>query len=213
MKLASAPALSIACALGLAVTACNRSEPPAAPAPAPATPAAAPVAPPPPVPVAPAPAPVATPPPAPPAAAAPAAPAPATAAVDMSDPSSGALTTKAWQAYEAKNYDAVLAYTNKVIELYNKQAIDMQAANLASPPPNSEVEKVHALWALNDVGTCYFIKGNTLEAMGKKPEAVEAYKFLAEKLPGARCWDTKGWFWSPADAAREKLQKLEFDSM
>jgi tetratricopeptide (TPR) repeat protein len=130
--------------------------------------------------------------------------------VDLSDPSSAALTTKAWQASESMNGDLAIAYANKVIELYGEQAAQMQAATTTKP---TEQEKIFELWALNDVGTSYFIKATVLEKQGKNKEAVEAYKVVAEKLPMAQCWDVKGWFWSPADAAREKLQKLEFDSM
>jgi hypothetical protein len=87
----------------------------------------------------------------------------------------------------------------------------MQAA-LTEPPPTTEKEKVFANWALNDVGTCYFILGSALEKSGDKKGAAEAYKYLTEKLPFAECWDTKGWFWKPADAAKGKLKALEFDA-
>ena len=139
-------------------------------------------------------------------------PTPAAPAVDldMSDPSSSALLTKAWQNAEAGNPDAAIAYTNKVIEIYNAQALEQQAATTTKP---TEKEAIFALWALNDVATAYFIKGQILEKQGKKNEAVEAFKFVSEKLPMAQCLDPEGWFWSPADAATARLQKLEVDAM
>ncbi|MBE7159385.1 MAG: beta-glucanase precursor, partial [Rhodospirillales bacterium] len=70
-----------------------------------------------------------------------------------------------------------------------------------------------AQWALNDVGTCYFIKGQALESQGKKKDAVAAFKYLSDNLAFAQCWDPKGWFWKPADAARDKTKKLEFDAL
>ena len=130
--------------------------------------------------------------------------------LDFGDFSSSAITGKAWKASEAKNFDEVLGYTGKCIEMFKAQAIEQQKA-LTTPP--TEKEKVFAQWALNDVGTCYFLQGKALEEQGKKKEGVEAYKFLATNLPFAQCWDVKGWFWKPADAAKERIKALEFDTL
>lgn len=132
------------------------------------------------------------------------------AETDFGDSSSETLTTKAWKAYEVKDYNTALIYADKCIELYGDKAAEMQQALTA---PLTEKEQIFSQWALNDVGTCYLIKGQSLEALGKKPEAILAYKGVAEKLPFAQCWDPQGWFWKPADAAREKLKKLEFDAL
>lgn len=129
---------------------------------------------------------------------------------DFGDSSSQTLTTKAWQAYDAKDYAQAMVFADKCIELYGAQAQEMQKALTA---PLTEKEQIFAQWALNDVGTCYLIKGQSLEALGRKPEAITAYKSVAEQLPFAQCWDPQGWFWKPADAAREKLKKLEFDAL
>jgi hypothetical protein len=152
---------------------------------------------------------------APAAPATPAAPAPAAPAepkYDFGDQTSSVLTTKAWKAYESKDLAAVKAYTGRCLELYEATAISQQGA-LKEPVPTSNVEAVHANWALNDVGTCYFILGQALEKDGKAEEAIKAYKTLAEKLAFAQCWDTKGWFWSPASAAKGRIKALEFDAM
>jgi len=120
------------------------------------------------------------------------------------------MTTKAWQAFTAKNYDEAIAAADKVIATFGDAALKIQAATTTAPTTN---EAKFALGPLNDVGTSYYIKGMALEATGKKPEAVAAYKMVVEKMPMALCYDPKGWFWSPATGAREKLEKLEFDSM
>jgi hypothetical protein len=139
----------------------------------------------------------------------PATPAPAAApALDFGDYSSSAITTKAWQALDAKNYPAVKGYTDKCIETFKAQAMTMQASLKEAAPK----EKANEYWALNDVGTCYFIQGKALDDQGDKKGAIAAYKFLADNLSFAQCWDTHGWFWKPADAARKRLAELQFDA-
>ncbi len=147
---------------------------------------------------------------------APAAKAPATApaaapdapALDFGDSSSSVITTKAWQALNAKDYASAIGYTKKCIELYKTQALAMQAT-LKEPAPK---ETASSLWALNDVGTCYFIQGKALDDQGDKKGAIEAYKFLVDNLSFCQCWDPQGWFWPPAEGARKRLAELQFDS-
>lgn len=130
---------------------------------------------------------------------------------DFGDQTSTVLTTKAWKASESNDLAAVKAYTGRCIELYQSAALTQQGA-LTAPPPTSDPAVVHANWALNDVGTCYFILGQALEKANQAADAIKAYKTVAEKLAYAKCWDTKGWFWSPADAARGRIKALEFDA-
>jgi len=137
-------------------------------------------------------------------------PASPSAALDFGDFSSSAITTKAWQALEAKNYDQVAGYANKCIDMFKTQAVAQQKALTA---PLTDKDQIFAQWALNDVGTCYFLLGKADEEQGKPKDAVTAYKFLADNLAFAQCWDTKGWFWKPADAAKERIKALEFDSL
>lgn len=131
--------------------------------------------------------------------------------IDFGDHVSSTLTSKAWTAQGAKDVAAVKAYVNKCKELYQAEALKQQAS-LTEAVPTSDKDKVFAQWALNDVGTCYFILGQALEQAGDTKGALEAYKFLVEKLPFAQCWDTKGWFWKPAEAARTRIKALAFDS-
>lgn len=130
---------------------------------------------------------------------------------DFGNYNSGTLVNKSWAANAAKNTEEVKTYVGMLRKLYEPEALKQQAS-LSAPVPAEEKDKVMALWALNDVGTGLFILGQALERSGDKTGALEAYKFLAEKLPYARCWDSKGWFWSPADAARGRVKVLEFDA-
>jgi tetratricopeptide (TPR) repeat protein len=125
---------------------------------------------------------------------------------DFGDHSSATLTSKAWAASGQKNHDHAITYAEKCREMYMEQALQQQGG-LQAPAPK---ETAHDYWALNDVGTCLFILGQTYEAMGKNDKALGAYQTLVEKLPFSQCWDPKGWFWKPADAAKQKLVALKF---
>ncbi|NNF17458.1 MAG: beta-glucanase precursor [Gammaproteobacteria bacterium] len=131
----------------------------------------------------------------------------APAVLDYGDHTSQTLTTNAWKALIAGNYEHAIKYTEKCAELYEDRARAMQASLKAK----AHIDKVHDYWALNDVGTSYFIKGEALTKLGKKNEAVAAYKVVRDELFYAQAWDPKGWFWSPADAAYPKINALSGD--
>jgi hypothetical protein len=128
---------------------------------------------------------------------------------DFGDFKSSTLTEKAWGAFGKKDYAAAKAYAGKCREMYQEEALKQQGTLEAVAPK----EKAFDYWALNDVGTCTLILGNSLEALGDKAAALEAFKFLSEKLTFAQCWDPKGWFWQPAAAAKQRVAALEFESM
>jgi len=130
-----------------------------------------------------------------------------TLAQDFGDHSSATLTTKAWESLAAGDGDLVAAYVGKCRELYEAEAKKQQAGLTEFAP----AEKAHDFWALNDVGTCTFIEGQSLEKQGKKKEAIAAYRRLADDFKFCQCWDTKGWFWKPAEAAAGRIKELEFD--
>jgi len=126
---------------------------------------------------------------------------------DFGDYRSETLTTKAWEAFNKNDLDAVLVYTNKCIDLYSEKAKEMQAS-LKEYPWKTQ-EEVFSYWALNDVGTCLFIQGEALHKAGNIVEAKRAFDRLIAEFSFTQCWDPKGWFWKPVDAAREKLAEIE----
>ena len=140
---------------------------------------------------------------------APPSPSPAPA-LDFGNCSSEILTSKAWKASDAGDLASAAGYADKCIEMFGGKAVEQQKALSA---PLTVKEEIFAQWALNDVGTCYFIRGQILEKQGKSKEAAAAYKFLVENLPFAQTWDPKGWFWKPADAAAGRVKALEFDAL
>lgn len=130
-------------------------------------------------------------------------------AQDFGDFSSATLTGKAWEAYGAGKLAEALVYTAKCKEMYKAEALKQQASLETFPMG----ESTHQYWALNDVGTCLFIEGQILEKQGKKQEALALYAELVKELGFSQCWDTKGWFWKPAEAASGRIKLLEFDRM
>ena len=127
--------------------------------------------------------------------------------IDFGDYTSQTLATKAWKALGDQDLEAVLAYTNKCLELYQVKAQEMQKS-LTEYPWESK-EKIFSYWALNDVGTCLFIKGEAFRNAGNMDEAKKAYKNLVDSYSYSQCWDPKGWFWKPSEAAQQKLDELK----
>lgn len=128
-------------------------------------------------------------------------------APDFSDVSSTALVQKAWEALHAKDVDTAEAYVKKILELYQKEARDMQASLVGYAWESRE--KVFSYWALNDVGTALYVLGKAYEDAGKMNKAQKAYRKLIKEFKYAQCWDPGGWFWKPAEEAQDRLEKLE----
>ena len=126
------------------------------------------------------------------------------------------LTTAAWDALNARDLTAAIVLAESCITEFRPAADAEQASLTASNaplPPTGEVpadvrQRILARGLLNDVATCFYIKARSAEGLGRRADAREAYQ-LALRYPHARCWDPKGFFWSPADAARGRLAELE----
>jgi hypothetical protein len=120
------------------------------------------------------------------------------------------LTNAAWTALGNKDYQRAVDLTRQCISLFENQAIQQQQA-LSAAPPNGVVseadkQRIFANWALNDLGTSYWIMGQALEHLDLNA-AKEAYRGTL-RFPYARTWDPKGWFWSPAEAAAKRLTEI-----
>lgn len=125
--------------------------------------------------------------------------------LDYGDHKSVTLQVKAWDALGEGKYEDAVKYTEKCAELYEERAREMQASLQAKPPSDD----VHDYWALNDVGTCYFIRGEALTKLREYEQALAAYRVVTDELYYSQAWDPKGWFWSPSDAAYPKIAALE----
>ncbi len=127
--------------------------------------------------------------------------------LEFGDYSSSYITSQAWRALRDGDIEAVLAYTQKVFDLYSDKADEMQES-LTEYPWESK-DKIFSYWALNDVGTCYYIRAEALRKDGKIKEAKKAYQKLIDDYFYAQCWDPQGWFWKPSEAAQEALDDLD----
>ncbi len=79
--------------------------------------------------------------------------------LDFGDYLSATLMVKGWEALGEGKYEDAVKLTEKCVELYEEKTHKMQAS--LSEKPSAEV--VNEYWAHNDVGTCYFIMGETLD--------------------------------------------------
>lgn len=124
--------------------------------------------------------------------------------IDFGDYKSSTLTAKGWDALKQGRALAAEAYADKCVELYADEARKMQASLRGFPSAGLEWD----YWALNDVGTCLFIKGQALAKQGKDAAAEKAFQDILGSFSYAQCWDPAGeWFWKVADAARKLLYK------
>lgn len=126
--------------------------------------------------------------------------------LDFEDYKSVTLVVKAWEALEEGDLEKVLAYTNKCINLYSGEALKMQGSLEDYPKESSE--QIFAYWALNDVATAYHIQGEAYRKAGRVEEARRAYQTVVDKFSFGQCWDPRGWFWKPAEAAYNRLNSL-----
>lgn len=127
--------------------------------------------------------------------------------IDFGDYTSSYMTTQAWKSLKDDDLESVLIYTDKVIELYGDKAVEMQ--NSLTEYAWESKDKIFSYWALNDVGTSLFIRGEAYKKAGDTEKAREAFKKLVDDFYYAQCWDPNGWFWKPAEAAQQALEELE----
>ncbi len=136
--------------------------------------------------------------------------APDGAIVDYGDSTSQTLVGKAQSALGGGQPDVAVLYADRCIELYGAEALKQQQALTAEP---KEKDAVFKNWALNDVGYCHLIKGQALEKLGRRDDAIKTYLVLTQKLNYAKIWDPQGWFWPPAAVAQERVKTLEFSTL
>jgi hypothetical protein len=131
-------------------------------------------------------------------------------------PKNVVLTTAAWNAFNAKDSSQAIARTQECIDEFrvsaDQEQAELEKQKLPLPPKGkvTEAEKqaIFARGLLNDVATCYFIKGRSAEYLGRIDLAREAYG-QATRYTYARTWDPAGFFWSPAEGAGDGLARLK----
>jgi hypothetical protein len=173
------------------------------------------------------------------------------------------FTTKAWkefkegedivvkekepakQAEAIPHFDEAIRLSQLCIDAFEERAVSMQEALMkeGTTIPTNRVapEKkaaIHANWAVNDVGTCFFIRGRSSEYLmqlqidrsrrdqnnidvASEPfpivgdEAKRLYATAqaaytkAAAMTCARCWDPDGYFIPPAEMATDGMKRLK----
>lgn len=128
--------------------------------------------------------------------------------------------TNAWSAFNTKNYKVAIAHSDQCIDDFGRKALNIQQkidslkiTPEIGPVNDNQKNRIFQNNLLNDVATACFIKGRSAECLYEqnkrknssyKQMAIDAYN-LACKYGKGRCWDTKGWFWSPCEASKERL--------
>lgn len=133
------------------------------------------------------------------------------------------LMTAAWDAFNSHDYkDAKAKYedamskADRCASRFKSEADQIQSEleqKKAKQPPKGKVtgEQKKAIYdqgPINSVATCYWIKARSAQLLHRNGEAREAYN-AAVSLSYGRAWDPRGWFWSPAEDAKDRLLDLK----
>lgn len=130
----------------------------------------------------------------------------------------------AWDGFNRTDYLEAIRAADRCIDEFGRAAARMQdslvAAGIPEPPvgavSDAEKNRIFRRGLLNDVATAYFIKGRSAEylfraggadAADRRQEAHRAYGDACA-LSFGRTWDARGWFWSPCEAANDRLAGL-----
>jgi hypothetical protein len=126
------------------------------------------------------------------------------------------LTATAWNAFNKGDFNGAIASADECIADFRADADKEEAAleNSGVPvPPTGHTEAADKKiilnrGALNDAATCFFIKGESTNKVGRKSDAIEAYLQVA-RYKYSRVFDPSGdFFWSPSEAAEGRLSDL-----
>ncbi len=121
-----------------------------------------------------------------------------------------------WEAIGGGDHTMAISITEVCISSYENEAIQIQQGLLASGKPSppigtasdDERRDIFSYGLLNDLASCYWIRGHALEKLHRISEARQAYT-RTQQFTYARVWDpTTEVFWSPAQNATERLSKL-----
>jgi len=112
---------------------------------------------------------------------------------------------KAWSELGKRNFTLVYRLTSECIKNFEAEA-SRQSALLNGLPPKGK-ENVYKV--MNDVATCYFIRGEAFMREGKIEQAKDTFTEVIKKYPYALAWDPRGWFWSIKEKSEITLRKLK----
>jgi len=133
------------------------------------------------------------------------------------------LIAKTWAALGTNDANMALACAETIIANYSADADAQQAERMVVPAGKTENTCTSAVptdgknagvvkefngkyWALDDVATAWFLRGEALMKLGKTADAITSYQAVLNKYACAYAWDPKNfWFWNVANAAKQKI--------
>ena len=140
----------------------------------------------------------------------------------LSLPRNAQLAGCAWGFLDDARYVDAIAVAEECIDAFEGQALrDQQSLSLdgqpapltGQPGSKAELNEILKRGVLNDVAACHFVKGQALERLDRLDDARNEYQNVLQ-YPYARVWDPAGdptglgFFWSPAQAAADRLSVL-----
>ena len=137
-------------------------------------------------------------------------------AAESDKPINEQLVEAAWRSFATKDYSLATRKCTELVDEFRPSA-DREQSTLEQKkapvpvkgkPQENERKLILERGLLNDVATCYFIIGRSEEFQGRVETARVAYS-QAAKYTYARTWDPKGWFWSPSEAAQDRMSGLK----
>jgi len=102
-------------------------------------------------------------------------------------------------------FEQVYETVDTCIKKFSAQA-EKLAVKLTEFPLTGEMSHFQVM---NDVATCYFIKGESLRDEGKTGEAKKVLKEVIDKYPYAQGWDPRGWYYSIAEKSEIIIAQIE----
>jgi tetratricopeptide (TPR) repeat protein len=117
------------------------------------------------------------------------------------------MVVNAWRALERKNLEEAIDQAQATIQEWSPWALKLQEKkrrelgnliNYTGLP--EEQRRIFSYWALNDVGSAYFILGKAYDEKGDYTNAALAFRQVVNHYSLAQVWDPRGWFWAPMDA-------------
>jgi len=119
--------------------------------------------------------------------------------------SSSEYVNKGWAILGKRQFAEVYQIADSCIAEFSDTA-KASAKSLTGFPSKGEEDQYEIM---NDVATCYFIKGEALMRDGKIEEAKDTFKEVISEYPFAQSFDPRGWYWSIKEKSEITLNKLE----
>jgi len=109
-----------------------------------------------------------------------------------------------WEASSQDDLEKVKALVGQCVKVYGDEAKKIQA-QLKDFPTRGTEKKYQAL---NDVGTCLFIRAEAAMNSGNTQEAIKEFQYIIDNLSFSQAWDPRGWYWSVAEKSQASIDIL-----